>query len=447
MATKLRPHGWTHVLHDYGWQVCGSTYNLTPISTPTKLGCYHLDQYGRLLPDPQRYPSTAAGGSWKPFVDKVHGQGIAFGLHLIHGVPIIAAQKKLSIMGTNFTLDELVAESHCPTFIADHWMMNTSHPGAQAYYDSVVTMWAEQGIDFIYLDGVVGEPCGCHLDAVALVADSLRRLGNGMFMYTSYGPPSEAAGCSYEALSELAPYVRVGGDTEDNWFGGVELGFSVYTRDKKIQPHHFGDMASLMVGKVHCRLGTPHKPECGPGPDYFIPSNESSLTKDEVISYASLVAMFRSTWWPSGVLSEMDDFQHSLMTNDAVIRVTMMSTWTRQVPTSASTPANWGGPGVVWAADDTEEEWKYVMLTNMCPCSTEIGCLPGCDPHGNSNVDVDFLQLGLPQMTSCEVTDLWSNVSMGRVTGKLRASLRPHASMLARLSDCVKDETRHVWMI
>ena len=26
MATTLRPHGWTHVLHDYGWQVCGTTY-------------------------------------------------------------------------------------------------------------------------------------------------------------------------------------------------------------------------------------------------------------------------------------------------------------------------------------------------------------------------------------------------------------------------------------
>eukprot|EP00663_Eupelagonemidae_sp_cell21sb_P009212 gene9212-biopygen6095 len=23
MATTLRPHGWTHVLHDYGWQVWG----------------------------------------------------------------------------------------------------------------------------------------------------------------------------------------------------------------------------------------------------------------------------------------------------------------------------------------------------------------------------------------------------------------------------------------
>ena len=67
-----RPHGWTHVLHDYNWQVCGSTFNIT-------MGCVHVDDYGRLLPDPQRYPSTQGGAGWRPFVDRTHARGIAFG--------------------------------------------------------------------------------------------------------------------------------------------------------------------------------------------------------------------------------------------------------------------------------------------------------------------------------------------------------------------------------
>ena len=37
------------------------------------------------------------------------------------------------------------------------------------------------------------------------------------------------------------------------------------------------------------------------GPDYYIPSNQSLLTKDEVISYAGLVAIFRSSWWYVGI--------------------------------------------------------------------------------------------------------------------------------------------------
>ena len=68
------------------------------------------------------------------------------------------------------------------------------------------------------------------------------------------GPPSAAAGCSFEALSALAPYVRVGADTIDSWGGSIYNGFSEYTQAvaPSVRPHHFGDLASLMVGKVHC---------------------------------------------------------------------------------------------------------------------------------------------------------------------------------------------------
>lgn len=51
MATKLRPHGWTHILHDYGWQVNTAGNNV------------YVDQYGRLYPSPYRYPSTAVNCS------------------------------------------------------------------------------------------------------------------------------------------------------------------------------------------------------------------------------------------------------------------------------------------------------------------------------------------------------------------------------------------------
>mmetsp|Transcript_128507 Transcript_128507/g.240440 ORF Transcript_128507/g.240440 Transcript_128507/m.240440 type:complete len:527 (+) Transcript_128507:100-1680(+) len=436
MANRLRQHGWTLVLHDYGWQVCGTTYNITPISTPTKLGCYHLDQYGRLLPAPQRYPSTAKDGSWKPIADKMHAVGMGFGLHLIHGVPIIAAQKKLPVLGTNFTLDQLVAQK-CPSFIADHWIINASHPAAQAYYDSMVSMWADAGIDFIYFDGVEGSDCGCQAGAVSLLSSAMKRLGKGMFMYTSFGPPSAASGCSFEELSELAAYVRVGGDTQDFWDDAMQLGFSGYTRTVAplLKPHHFGDLASTMIGKVHCRLGTPG---CGTGPDYFIPSNRSALTKDEVISDVALNAIFRSTWWHAGAFSYSNDWDLSMMTNDDVIRITMMSTNTRQVPTSITTPASWDGPGVVWTGDDTVEDWKYVLMVNMCPCtSTALKCWPcPADPATEVSVDVDFLALGLTPSTSCEVTELWGSKSMGRVYGKLHASLRSHASLLVKLSNC-----------
>lgn len=318
--------------------MCGSTYHVHDLPNGTLgSGCIHVDGYGRLFPSPLRYPSTRVNdsfGSWKPVIDKAHKQGIAFGVHLMQGIPKVAVEKKLPIFGTNFTADEIVAQPRCASFVPDHWAIDATHPGAIKFYDSLVSMWAEQGLDFVYFDGILD--CGrCHIGVVSLLADSMRRLGKGMFMFTSWGPPSAEEGCSFDALSALAPYVRVGSDTVDEWAGSIYNGFSEFTQDvaSSVRPHHFGDLASLMVGKVHCVIvngGHTHS-KCPPGPDYYIPSNQSHLSEDEVLSYAAMVAIFRSPWWPSGVLSEMDDFEYALVTNTNVLRVAMMGENPRQV--------------------------------------------------------------------------------------------------------------------
>ena len=135
MATTLRPFGFAHVMHDYGWQECGTTFAV-------QRGCIHVDDHGRLYPSPDRFPSTVVNstyGSWKPVVDMAHQRGIGFGLHLMHGVPKVAAEKKLPIAqegnatGPSYTCDEIVANYSgqlCSPFIPDHWNINTSHPGA-----------------------------------------------------------------------------------------------------------------------------------------------------------------------------------------------------------------------------------------------------------------------------------------------------------------------------
>ena len=71
--------------------------------------------------------------------------------------------------------------------------VNASAPGAQAYYDSVIGQWAEQGIDFVYLDGAI-QDCAptahCWLGEIALIADAMKRLGNGPPKILLSEPPS-----------------------------------------------------------------------------------------------------------------------------------------------------------------------------------------------------------------------------------------------------------------
>ena len=145
------------------------------------------------------------------------------------------------------------------------------------------------------------------------------------------------------------------------------------------------------------------------------------MTRDEVISYASLVAILRSTWWPSGVLTDMDSFQLEILTNDAVIRVSMMSTRTRQVHDAHS--RSFAGPGIVWTSDDIEVNWKYVLLTNLHPNET-------------LSTSVDLVHLGLLPTACCRVTDLWSGAMLPDTHAVLSMPLRPRASALLRLSNC-----------
>lgn len=432
MATTLRPHGWTHVLHDYGWQVCGTTYAVQE-------GCIRVDRNGRLYPSWERYPSTKPAdgedltGTWKPFTDRVHAKGIAYGLHLMHGIPKLAVADKLPILDVNtgenstYTADMIVSTPLCQTFIPDHWAINASHPGAQMYYDSVVKKWADEGIDFIYMDGVNGD-CGyCHLASAAMMSDSLKRLGQGMHLFISAGPPTMELGCPFDSMSALAPYVRVGSDTVDSWEGSVKEGFSQFTRlvAPSVRSHHFGDLASLMVGNVHCGGGAAGCAKKGastaPGPGYAIPSTQSEMTLDEVYSYTSMIAIFRSTWWPSGVLSNMTELQLKILTNDAVIRVTMAGTNPRQVIDTAS--KSFAGPGIAWTSDNVDEEEKYVLLVNMADNNT-------------LTVGTAFEQLGIPRTHSCDVLELWNNTKIDRATAVLETQLRPHACMLAALTNC-----------
>jgi hypothetical protein len=60
----------------------------------------HLDQYGRPIPDPARFPD-----GMKVLAAEVHGLGLKFGLWNIRGVHVSAVTHALKIKGTNYTFD------------------------------------------------------------------------------------------------------------------------------------------------------------------------------------------------------------------------------------------------------------------------------------------------------------------------------------------------------
>ena len=92
MAKHLRAHGWQYVVVDIQWS------ELNPRSHGYRPNAeLAMDGFGRLIPAPNRFPSSADGKGFKPLADYVHSLGLKFGIHVMRGIPRRAADANLPI--------------------------------------------------------------------------------------------------------------------------------------------------------------------------------------------------------------------------------------------------------------------------------------------------------------------------------------------------------------
>ena len=95
MAEHLLDAGWDTLVIDIDWydptaRAHGYNENAPLI----------LDEYGRQLPDPQRFPSSANGRGFRPIAEQVHALGLKLGVHMMRGIPRIAVENNLPVLGT-----------------------------------------------------------------------------------------------------------------------------------------------------------------------------------------------------------------------------------------------------------------------------------------------------------------------------------------------------------
>jgi len=64
------------------------------------LGFDMIDKWGRMLPDPERWPSSRGGGGFTEVANKVHSMGLKFGIHLMAGISTQAYNKNTPILDT-----------------------------------------------------------------------------------------------------------------------------------------------------------------------------------------------------------------------------------------------------------------------------------------------------------------------------------------------------------
>ena len=113
---------------------------------------YTMDEYGRLLPAVEKFPSATDGKGFKPLADYVHSKGLKFGIHLMRGIPVEAVKKNLPVMGTNVKAADIYSIRFQCGWLHVMYTVDTLKIGAQEYYNSIFNLYASWGVDYVKVD-------------------------------------------------------------------------------------------------------------------------------------------------------------------------------------------------------------------------------------------------------------------------------------------------------
>ena len=153
MAAHMKDAGWEYIVVDIEWYAKDAG-TMRERHQYIPFGDEEIDEYGRLLPAVNRFPSAAGGKGFGPLAEYVHNLGLQFGIHIMRGIPRIAAHNHLPVLGTTVTANESANPSSICGWNPDMYGVKKDTEGAQEYYDSIVSLYAGWGVDFIKCDDI-----------------------------------------------------------------------------------------------------------------------------------------------------------------------------------------------------------------------------------------------------------------------------------------------------
>ena len=388
----LQPLGWQYVVVDEGWY----------LRNPGKKGAdqgFVMDHDGRYAVADNRFSSAAGDAGFKPLADWVHGQGLKFGIHIIRGIPREAVEKNLPIAGSSFHAADAANIADTCRWNSDNYGLK-ANAAAQAYYDSIISLYAGWGVDYIKVD-CISKPY--QTDEIHKMSAAIAKSGRAMALSLSPGPTPIAEA---EDLRKYAQLWRISDDMWDTWPAppagetfpaGLVSQFNLAAQwAPHLEAGHWPDADMLPLGYL------------GPRPGWGT-ARVSRFTAAESKTLMTLWSMARSPLVAGTNLTRMDAATEALYTNPEVIAVDQHSKENRERLRR--------GTLVVWTATPEAGEGQYVAVFNLGKTARDEN-LPWKD-------------LGLPE-GSHSLRDLWARKDLGRA-GSLKTNLPAHAARLYRI--------------
>lgn len=406
MAEHLLPYGWDTVVVDIDWSDPTARSHGYNASAPLE-----MDAYGRLVPDPGRFPSAAGGAGFGPLAAQVHALGLRFGIHTMRGIPRPAVERDTPVLGGDGATAVAVADPlNACEWNPDMLGLDHTHPAAQAYYDSTLSLYAQWGVDFIKADDMLWPYQAADVAAYAL---AIRRCGRPVEL--SLSPGRDLSLARLEHLREHATMWRICDDLWDRW-EDVEANFARFARWAPFAGERGwpdGDMLPLGRIGIRAERGEPR---------------HDRLTPAERVTVLTLWVIARSPLMVGGDLPTSDPATIALLMNRDVLAVHAGATGAREVFRE--------GPLVLWTARGPGGV-AYAAAFNL-----------GAEPL---TVALDAGDVGLPLAADGrvdgEVHELWtgaavpsrpvsaqSDATRGVAPGScaLDVTLEPHGAALLR---------------
>jgi hypothetical protein len=348
MAKHLKAFGWEYVVIDIEWY--SNDAGTRPEFQYIPFGDDEMDAYGRMIPSPNRFPSSAGGKGFGPLADYVHSLGLKFGIHIMRGIPRAAAQNHCPVLGTDTTADLVADPSSVCIWNPDMYGVRATEAG-QAYYDSILALYAEWGVDFIKCDDI----CDSRLyreepfsgwEETRMLQRAIQKTNREIVLSLSPGPAHIDRAWEY---CRYANMWRITDDFWDDW----RLLKEMFARCELWQDHVregcFPDCDMLPVGKIGGGFGA---------------ERSTNFTPDELQTMMTLWCMFRSPLMIGADMTQMDDETLALLTNADLLALLSAECSGKQVYRYED--------AAVWCSRNHATGELYVALFNLSEEAAKI---------------------------------------------------------------------------
>jgi len=376
MAAHLKQYGWEYIVVDIQWsRADAANHSYEPFADLA------MDGFGRLVPAVNRFPSAADGAGFRPLADYVHSLGLKFGIHIMRGMPRMAAHKRLPVADSGFFCNEAADPHSVCAWNPDMYGLRSDMPAARAYYNSIFRLYASWGVDYVKCDDIAREYPHCRRE-IEIISDACRGCGREIVLSLSPGPaPLEQA----EHLKTYANLWRITDDFWDEW----RLLKGMFERAEKwcihAGPGHWPDADMLPVGALRV---------CDS------PDGWTRFTEAEQRTMMTLWCMCRSPLMIGGDLPKNDSFTLALLTNGPVLDIEKESFCGHPLWTSEDES--------VWIAPRRDGRGLYAALFNLSEECREVRVSPERLDH-----------------PAVSAEELWTG-KQSVLSGDLRAELAPH---------------------